>query len=155
LLTGYYLAEKRYINSANRAIDFIKQTLYPHQQLLASYKDGEAYLQAYLDDYAFLLDALLTSLTITWNTEHLLFAIELADTVLTHFFDQKGGGFFFTADNHEKLLYRPKAMMDEATPAGNGILVKVLLILGYLLGESRYLTAAEQTLRATWPALMQ
>lgn len=155
LLAGYYLAENRYLSSAERAIGFIKEKLYSKQQLLASYKDGEAYLQAYLDDYVFLIDALLTSLTISWNTEHLLFAIELTDTVLKHFYDQSVGGFFFTADNHEKLLYRPKTMMDEAIPAGNGILVRVLLTLGHLLGETHYLTAAEKTLQAAWAALMQ
>ncbi|SPX62162.1 Thioredoxin-related protein [Legionella feeleii] len=155
LLAGYYLAEQHYLNSAERAIHFIKEKLYSKQQLLASYKDGDAYLQAYLDDYAFLIDALLTSLTISWRTEHLLFAIELADSVLEHFSDPVAGGFFFTADNHEKLLYRPKTMTDEAIPAGNGILVSALLTLGHLLGEPRYLTAAEKTLQAAWAALMQ
>jgi uncharacterized protein YyaL (SSP411 family) len=65
------------------------------------------------------------------------------------------GGFFFTADDHEALISRPKSFSDEAIPAGNAIAARALLRLGYLLGEPRYLAAAERTLRAAWPALQQ
>ncbi|WED44015.1 thioredoxin domain-containing protein [Legionella cardiaca] len=155
LLAGNHLQDENYINSAQQAINFIQTKLWNNQQLLASYKNGNAYLLAYLDDYAFLLDALLTSLEVSWNTEHLLFATEIAEAVLTYFSDETFGGFFFTADNHEKLLYRPKPMMDDATPSGNGILVRALLILGHLLDDMRYIKAAEQTLKSAWSLLIR
>jgi uncharacterized protein YyaL (SSP411 family) len=72
--------------------------------------------------------------------------------VLAHFADP-AGGFYFTSDDHETLIHRPKLFADDATPAGNGIAASVLLRLGHLLGEPRYLAAAEGTLRAAWAAL--
>jgi uncharacterized protein len=155
LTAGNSLHEPRFIDSAQRALSFIQQKLWQDKRLLVSYKDGKATLSAYLDDYVFLLDAVLTSLQMIWNTEQLLFAIDLADAILHHFSDQTVGGFYFTANDHEKLLYRPKSMMDEAIPAGNGVAVRSLLTLGHLLGDSRYLEAAEKTLQAAWPALVQ
>jgi uncharacterized protein YyaL (SSP411 family) len=75
--------------------------------------------------------------------------------MLLHFEDSAVGGFFFTADDHEALISRPKSFSDEAVPAGNAIAARALLRLGYLLGEPRYLLAAERTLRAAWPALLK
>ncbi len=72
-----------------------------------------------------------------------------------HFADAAAGGFYFTSDDHEALIHRSKVFGDDATPAGNGIAARVLLRMGYLLGEPRYLAAAERTLRAAWPALVQ
>lgn len=154
LLAGAALKEQRFIAAGQKTLDFIHQRLWQKNALCASYKGGKAYLAAYLDDYAFLLDALVTSLQVSWNSAHLEFAMKLADVILASFASEKGG-FFFTADNHEALLFRPKTMMDEAMPAGNGILVRAFLVLGHLLGETRYLSAAEKTLQAAWPMLMQ
>ncbi|MCM2312961.1 MAG: hypothetical protein NDI84_16330, partial [Steroidobacteraceae bacterium] len=64
------------------------------------------------------------------------------------FEDHESGGFYFTADDHESLILRPKTFGDDATPAGNGVAARVLLRLGYLLAEPRYLDAVERTLRA-------
>ena len=122
-------------------------------RLLASHKDGASKFPAYLDDHAFLLDALLELLQCGWDDEQLQFAIELAELLLQHFHDAVNGGFFFTADDHEALMHRPKPMADDATPSGNGIAALALQRLGYLLGESRYLDAAENTLRSAWQAM--
>jgi hypothetical protein len=70
--------------------------------------------------------------------------------MLEHFEDREAGGFYFTADDHESLILRPKTFGDDATPAGNGVAARLLLRLGYLLAEPRYLDAAERTLRAGW-----
>src|SRR5579864_1742183 len=78
----------------------------------------------------------------------LYWAIEIADTLLQRFEDATRGGFFFTSHDHEALLHRPKPANDNATPAGNGIAAQALLTLGHWLGESRYLDAAERTVRA-------
>jgi uncharacterized protein YyaL (SSP411 family) len=151
---GDRLQEKTFIDSAMKALRFIQENLWVNKCLFATYKDKKARFPGYLDDYAFLLDALLTSLQTVWRTEHLLFAIEIADCLLQNFQDEATGGFYFTANNHEKLVYRPKTMMDEAIPSGNGIAARALFILGHLLGEVRYLQAAENTLKAAWPTLM-
>jgi uncharacterized protein YyaL (SSP411 family) len=73
--------------------------------------------------------------------------------MLAHFEDAEAGGFYFTADDHEALIVRPKTFSDDATPAGNGVAARVLVRLGYLLGEMRYLDAAERTLRAARAAI--
>lgn len=154
LTAGQNLQMPQFIQAGQQAITFIQQKLWRDKRLFASYGDGKAYLSAYLDDYAFLIDALLTAIKVAWNTQHLLFAIDLADALLDHFYDATNGGFFFTANDQEKVLYRPKTMMDEAIPSGNGVAVRVLLTLGHLLGEERYLDAAEKTLQAAWPYLL-
>jgi len=134
--------------SATRAVDFIRTNLWRDGRLLAVYKDGQSRFAAYLDDYAFLLDALIELLQTRWRSSDLRFAGEVADALLAHFEDPKSGGFFFTADDGEQLIHRPKSFGDEAVPAGNGIAALALHRLGLLLGHSRYLQAAEKTLRA-------
>src|ERR1044072_9258516 len=70
--------------------------------------------------------------------------------MLAHFEDAKLGGFYFTSDDHEALIHRSKSFSDGAIPAGNGIAARALIRAGYLLGETRWLEAAERTLRAAW-----
>ncbi len=152
-IAGRSLQRPDLIESAIRATDFIHNNMMRDGRLLANYKDGEARLAAYLDDHAFLLDALLELLQSHWDSGHLDLAIEIADLMLEHFADSDNGGFYFTADDHEALIHRPKPLADEAVPSGNGIAAFALQRLGFLLGESRYLDAAEGTLRAGWPAI--
>jgi uncharacterized protein YyaL (SSP411 family) len=147
------LGRPQLAESATRALDFIRKTLWRDGRLLATYKDGRAHLNAYLDDYVYLADAILELQQVRFRQDELDFARELIEAVLQHFRDDVGGGFFFTSDDHEALMYRTKAFNDDAIPAGNGIGASVLLRLGHLLGEPRYLDAAEQTLRAGWLAL--
>jgi len=87
-----------------------------------------------------------------WRDGDLAFAVELMDAVLAHFQDP-AGGFFFTSDDHETLIQRPKPDHDDATPSGNGIAAKVLGRLGHILGESRYLDAADNTLKSLWASI--
>ena len=137
------------------ATDFLRSALLVDGRLLASYKDGKARFPAYLDDHAFLLDALLQLLQARWSSAHLDFAVQVAELMLRHFEDKDDGGFFFTADDHEALIHRPKPLADEAVPSGNGIAAFALQRLGFLLGETRYLDAAERTLRASWQAIRE
>jgi uncharacterized protein len=134
-------------DSATRALDFIRGTLWREGRLLATYKDGRAHLNAYLDDYVYLADAVLELQQVRFRSDELAFARELLDVVLEHFTDP-AGGFFFTSDDHETLIHRSKSFSDDATPAGNGIAAFALQRLGHLLGDPRYLAAAEKTLRA-------
>jgi uncharacterized protein len=135
-------------DAATHAVDFIHRTLWQEGRLLATYKDGRAHLPAYLDDYAFLADALLELLQARWRDRDLEFARTLAEAMLDRFADAEGGGFYFTASDHERLIHRSKTFGDESLPAGNAVAAAVLCRLGFLLGEPRYLAAAERTLRA-------
>lgn len=141
--------------SATRALDFVRSTLWRDGRLLATCMEGRAHLNAYLDDYVCLADAVLELQQVRFRSEELQFAQQLVEVVLAHFSDEQAGGFYFTADDHEALIHRSKLFSDDATPAGNGIAARVLLRLGHLLGEPRYLVAAERTLRAAWPALVK
>ena len=147
------LEEEDFTEYNFKAINFIQNYHMHNNRLMACYKNGKARFPGYLDDYAYLLDALIESLQTKWNTQHLNFAIQLADQLLEYFFDNKNGGFFFTAKDHEKLIYRPKPMADDATPSGNGIASFALQRLGWLLGEIKYLSAVEATLNNTWEML--
>jgi uncharacterized protein YyaL (SSP411 family) len=135
-----------WLASARRALDFIRKTLWRDGRLLATYKDGKAHLNGYLDDHAFLLAALLDLMQTDFRVEDLDFARRLADELLDAFEDKEQGGFYFTRHDHEALLLRPKPAQDNATPAGNGIAAHALQRLGHLLGEARYLEAARRTL---------
>jgi uncharacterized protein len=139
--------------AASTAVDFLRHHLWRDGRLLATYKDGRAHLPAYLDDYAFLADALLELLQTRWRGADLEFARQLIEVLLDQFEDPEHGGFFFTAREHEKLIHRSKTFADESVPAGNGIAAGVLCRLGYLLGETRCLDAAQRTLQAAWTAL--
>jgi uncharacterized protein len=139
--------------SATAALRFIRSKLWSNGKLLATYKDGRAHLDAYLDDYVFLVDAILELQQTRFDSAELKFASELLEVVLQHFVDAVAGGFFFTSDYHESLIYRSKSFADDATPAGNGIAAFVFQRMGHLLAEPRYLQAAEHTLRAAWLGL--
>ena len=110
-------------------------------------------IAGFLDDHAFLLDALLERLQAGWRDRDLDWAVQLADLLLREFEDREHGGFWFTRHSHEPLPQRPKPWFDESTPSGNAVAARALLRLGHLLGETRWLDAAERTLRAGWPAL--
>jgi len=152
-IAGRALERPALVDAAARAAAFLRSTMLEDDRLLASYKDGQARFPAYLDDHAFLLDALLELLQAHWDTANLRFAIDIAELMLEHFEDRDDGAFFFTADDHETLIHRPKPLADEAVPSGNGVAAFALQRLGFLLGESRYLDAAERALRAAWRAI--
>jgi hypothetical protein len=154
-IAGRALERPELVEAAANASDFLRSTLFVDGRLLASYKDDEARFPAYLDDHAFLLDALLELLQARWDSSLLEFAIQVAELMLAHFEDREDGGFFFTADDHEALIHRPKPLADEAVPSGNGIAAFSLQRLGFLLGDTRYLDAAERALRASWRAITE
>ena len=140
-------------DGAARAVDFLREQCWSDGRLLAVHTDGRSRFPAYLDDHASLAWGLLELLQARWHGPWLAWAVDLAETMLMRFEDREAGGFFFTADDHEQLILRPKTFADDATPCGNGVAARVLLRLGFLLAEPRYLEAAERTLRAAWPAL--
>ena len=147
-IAARHLQRPELADSAIAATGFIREHLWQDGRLLACWKDGQARFPAYLDDYAFLLDGVLELLQVRWDGQLLDFATALADALLEHFMDREHGGFFFTADDHESLIHRPRPFSDDATPSGNGIAALALARLGHLLADTRYLDAAESTLRA-------
>jgi uncharacterized protein YyaL (SSP411 family) len=139
--------------AATEAVDFLRADCIVDGRLQASWKDGRARFPAYLDDHAFLLDGVLELLQARWRTEDLELCCWLADQLLDRFEDRERGGFWFTAEGLDPPLYRPKGFADEATPSGNGVAAFALARLGWLLGEPRYLDAAERCLRGGWASL--
>ncbi len=155
-IAGRLLDEPRFVESARRAVTFIRSHLWKDGRLLASWRDGWAKLPAYLDDYAFLLDGILELIQAQahWDSDLFAFARELADALLAHFEDKPHGGFWFTADDQDTPLHRPRNFTDESLPSGNAIAARALLRLGHLCAEPRYLDAAERTLKAALPGML-
>ncbi|MEE9253891.1 MAG: thioredoxin domain-containing protein, partial [Pseudomonadales bacterium] len=141
------LNEPRWLESAHRALDFIRDNLWDGERLRSSWTRGRAGHAGYLDDYANLLAGLLASLEAGWRDEDIRLAVALADAVIEHFMDPQDGGFHFTAHDQETLIYRPKPVLDEAMPAGNGMVARCLYRLGHLMANERYLQVASETLR--------
>ena len=154
-MAGRCLDRPEFVAAAGRAADFIRSHMWRDGRLMAAFKDGQARFPAYLDDHAFLLDALLELLQSDWQSRHLELAVALADILLEHFEDREHGGFFFTADDHETLMHRPKPLADESMPSGNGVAAFALQRVGFLLGETRYLEAASRTLRCATQSMRQ
>ena len=149
---GRRMKQTDWLHSAQQSLQYIQQNLWRGGRLLATAKDDRAHLNAYLDDYVFLIEAILELSQARWRTQEIEFAIELADAVLLQFEDNNHGGFFFTSNDHEKLLYRTKPAADDATPSGNAVAAKVLGRLGHLIGDERYLRSSERTLLALSPS---
>jgi uncharacterized protein len=147
------LGESRFAAAAERALAFVRTRLWKDGRLLATSKDGHSHLNAYLDDYAYLANALLEMLQLRWRNEDVAWLREILGVMLDRFEDAQLGGFFFTSDDHETLIHRSKSFSDDAIPAGNGIAARALIRAGYLLGETRWLEAGERTLRAGWLAI--
>ena len=145
--------QAHWLRSARRAADFIRANLWRDGRLLASYKDGQAHLNGYLDDYAFLLDALLELMQAEFRPADLAWARELADVLLDKFEDKAHGGFFFVSHDHEQLLHRAKIGARNDTPSGNSVAAFALDRLGHILGEPRYSEAARRTVQAFRPLL--
>jgi uncharacterized protein YyaL (SSP411 family) len=152
-LAARHLSAPTLAEAATRALDFIRGAMWRDGRLLAAWKDGRARFPAYLDDHAFLIDAALELLQLRWRNEDLAFADALARVLLERFEDRERGGFYFTADDHEQLIQRPRGFGDDSMAAGNGVAAKALIRLGHLLGRTEYLDAAERTLRAAADAL--
>ena len=110
-----------YAEAAHQAVRFLRENCWRDGRLLAVHKDGQSRFPAYLDDYASLAWGLLELVQARWDTAAFNWAVELAEVMLEHFEDAATGGFYFTADDGETLILRPKTFADDATPAGNGV----------------------------------
>ena len=135
---GRLLDEPKHVQAAARAAEFVLKNLQtPQGRLQRSFAQGQAHLNAYLDDYAFLVDGLLALHEATGEERWLLAADELTKTQIKLFWDQELGGFFFTSDDHEELLARSKDPVDSAQPSGNAVSASNLVYLGRTLATPR------------------
>lgn len=142
-----------WLRSARDANRFVREALWRNGRMQPVHKDGRSHLNAYLDDYAFMLEAQLELLQAAFDAEALHWAVEIAEVLLAKFLDDERGDFYFTSHDHEALIQRPKPLHDSATPSGNAVAARALLRLGHLIGETHYVAAAERALHSAYPEL--
>jgi uncharacterized protein YyaL (SSP411 family) len=151
------LDNPQYGEIAARAASFILDTMRrPDGHLLRTWKAGSggAKLNAYLEDYAYLINALTYLYEATFDERWLREARELAEIMFDEFWDPKGG-FYDTGSTHEELVLRPKDVVDNAMPSGNAMAAQALLRLGAFLNEERYVQAAHRTLQLVGPSMAE
>ncbi len=154
---GRILARADYVQTAVRAAEFVWTRLRDPAsgRLLRTYKDGQARLNAYLEDYAMLANGLLALYQATFDLRWLRGAAELAERMIDHFWDAQNGGFFSTSDDHEELITRPKDLIDSAMPSANASATLALLTLGRLLDNTVYAQHGEAVLRLLREGMLQ
>jgi len=129
--------ESTYLSAARRTVDFILNRMRTSDgRLLHRYRDGHAAIPAHINDYSFLIWGLIELYEATFDVGHLETALELNEDFIEHFWDHDGGGFFFTADDGEKLLVRQKEIYDGAIPSGNSVAMLNLLRLGRITARA-------------------
>ena len=137
---GYRVTnEKKYIDAAEKCIDFIENNLVKDGKLLRTYKDGKAKLQGYLEDYSYFGVSLLDVFEINPELKFLERAQEIANYLVEHFWDSETNSFYMTADDHEKLIIRPKSNYDLSLPSGNSVAANLLLRLFHLTQDKKFL----------------
>jgi len=145
---GAVLDRDDYLDAARDAADFVLRELRDQDgRLLRTWKDGDGKLNAYLEDHAFLLEALLTLYEASFEPRWFAAARELADTTIERFADEENGGFFETSVDHERLVARRKDLEDHPIPSGNSSAAYGLLRLAALTGELGYEARAVSVLR--------
>ncbi|GAB2190148.1 thioredoxin domain-containing protein [Sessilibacter sp. MAH2] len=152
-IAGRILNDVSMINAAQECLDFISHNLWIDGRLYATWQGGEAKILGFLDDYVFLMDAILESLQSNWRDQDFRLLVQLADFVMDNFNDPETGSLYFSSDEHEQLIYRSKPIYDRVTPAGNGIAAKVFARLGNLSSEQRYFDKAGEILQALWTSI--
>ena len=150
------LDEPKYLEAATRATQFIlTQMTRDDGRLLHSWRHGQAKLDAYLDDYACLANALVSLYESGFDEQWIDQAMRLTQILLDHFYDKQDGGFFFTADDHEQLITRSKDMTDSSVPGGNAMAATTLLRLGKLCGRGDLVQIAANTLNSAGGLMKQ
>lgn len=152
LTKGYVvLHDDQYLHAARKACNFILQNLIKDGRLLRTWGKGQAKLAAYLDDYAYFVQALIDLAEVDFDSKWLQLAIDFSDKTIEHFFDHTDGGFFYTADDHETLLMRPKNYNDGPTPSAISVVTNNLLKLAIILDRKDYRDKAESILKLYAP----
>jgi len=142
------LHQPRYLEAAHKALAFVLSHLYDGSTLKRRYRDGEAAVSGFLDDYAFLIAALLDVYQADFDPDHLSTAVTLTNKMRELFEDREHGAFFTTAEGDTSLVMRMKDDYDGAEPSGNSIALMDLLRLANFTGNHELMEAAERTLQA-------
>lgn len=146
---GYRVTDNpAYLKAAENCVSFIEKNLTSGDSLLRTYKNGKAKLQAYLEDYSYLINALVDLFEAKPESKYLLLAINLANYLVSHFWDEKNSSFYFTADNHESLIIRPKNNYDLSMPSGNSVAAHALLKLFHITQEKKFQEISIKTMEA-------
>ena len=140
------LGDAEALQAVRNTITFLQGHMLRDGRLLSVYKDGQAKLNGYLDDYAFLSAALLDAFEATFTPTYFDLAQQLINTMLEEFWDAEQWGFFFTGKSHETLIERTKSVYDQAIPSGTSVATTTLLRLYHYTGKAAYLERAEQVL---------
>ncbi len=141
------LQQPTYLTAAMRAADFIWKNMRDNRgRLLHTWRHDQAKLNAYLDDYAYFINACVSLYEASFQERWVETAVELADDMLAHYADP-AGGFFFTSNDHEQLIARQKDLQDSSVPSGNSMAAYALQRLGCLTHRDDYVTAATGTLQ--------
>jgi uncharacterized protein YyaL (SSP411 family) len=136
---GAALGEPRYVEAARRCADFVLAEMRDEDgRLLRAYNDGRAHLNAYLEDHAYLLEALLTLYESTFEVRWFDEAVTVAQAMVERFADDEQGGFFTTSADHEELIARRKDLDDHPAPSGNSAAANGLLRLAALTGDAAW-----------------
>jgi uncharacterized protein len=146
---------KDYLEIVIRNADFLLTKLRRDGRLLRTYKDGESKLNGYHEDYAYVIDGLLSLYEASFDSRWFEEARALAETMISQFWDAESGGFFFTSADHEKLITRTKDFYDNAIPSGNSAAASALTRLALFTGEDRYRKMAETILQLMKQAMMR
>jgi uncharacterized protein len=145
---GAVLGREEFLGAARGCADFVLGELRDAEgRLLRTWKDSRARLNAYLEDHAFLLEALITLYESTFEPRWFAAAREIADAMIERFADEDNGGFFETSNDHERLVARRKDLEDHPIPSGNASAAYGLLRLAALTGEHGYEQRAVSVLR--------
>ena len=152
---AFHLNREDYRQAAIANAEFTLNTMWDGTRLLHSFKDERARFNGYLDDYANFADGLLALYQATFDYRWLEQATAVVDRMITLFWDEQDGGFFFTATNHEALISRQKDFFDNATPSGNSIAADLLVRLAAMLDRRDYQSKAEHLFSTTLNLLKQ
>ena len=148
-LTGYRITDNtKYLDVAKKSIDFFVNNFEKDHILHRTFKNDESKLNGYLDDYAYMANASIDMFESTSDPKYLQFATNLANHLITHFWDDSTHGFFFTSDNHEKLIIRPKNNYDLSMPSGNSVAAHVLLRLHHIMQNKQFLEITTKIIEA-------
>ncbi len=140
--------DDKYAHAAKRAADFILSNRMNNRRLYHRCRAGEVSIQAFLDDYAFIIWGLLELYETTFELRYLQTALELNSDMLEHFWDAENGGFYFTADDAEKVLLRKKELYDGAVPSGNSVAMLNLIRLSKMTANIDFENKAHAIERA-------
>jgi uncharacterized protein YyaL (SSP411 family) len=148
-LSGYRVTDdSKYFDVAKKSIDFFESNFEKNHILHRTFKNREPKLNGYLDDYAYMANASIDMFENTSDSRYLTFATNLANYLIAHFWDNSTNGFFFTSDNHEKLIMRPKNNYDLSMPSGNSVAAYMLLKLHHLTQNKQFLEITKKIIES-------